>query len=288
MKKATVRQILFCICLFLQSALFGQSIEDYIHENAIEVSNLTKLEDSIYKKFSHYKITLVGEFHGTNESAQFVNSLTNLLTENNETVLLGLEIPNDKLKNFNQKPTLENLINSDFFTDSSVDGRNSKSWFDLIARQLQNKKVRLFFFDETELQSKLQIDRDSIMYLNVKSEMQKFPNAKTILLSGNIHNKLKPYKNITKLGRHLLLDRELNLTNKLRSINISYEKGRMFNNVGQGLQTRELANNDSPFAKANSLKNYLLFFPNNYDYDYNCILFCRKLTASKSFDLSED
>ena len=142
MKTTTVRQILFCICLFLQSVLFGQSIEDYIHENAIEVSNLTKLEDSIYKKFSHYKITLVGEFHGTNESTEFVNSLTNLLTKNNETVLLGLEIPKDKLKKFNQKPILENLIKSDFFNDSSVDGRNSKSWFKLIARQLQNKKVQ--------------------------------------------------------------------------------------------------------------------------------------------------
>ena len=288
MKKVSVRQIFLCVSIFIQSTLFGQSLEDYIHENAIEVSDLTKLEDSIYKKFSHYKITLVGEFHGTNESAEFVNSLTNLLTKNNDTVLLGIEIPTDKLKTFIKKETLKNLITSDFFSDLSVDGRNSKSWFNLIARQLKNKKVRLFFFDETQQHSKLQIDRDSIMYLNVKTEMQKFPNAKTILLSGNIHNKLKPYKNIYKLGRHLLLDKELNLTNKLRSINISYEKGTMFNNVGQGLQIRELAKIDSPFAKANSLKNYLLFFPDNYDYDYNCILFCRELTASKSFDFSKD
>ncbi|MBK9735829.1 MAG: hypothetical protein IPO92_13030 [Saprospiraceae bacterium] len=68
------RNILLLLSLtltFLSAS--GQDNETYLKANAIRFDNPEKLSDNVYTLLSPFQIVMVGEMHGTNESAPLVS-----------------------------------------------------------------------------------------------------------------------------------------------------------------------------------------------------------------------
>ena len=271
---------LFCtILIFSITKANCQKNDEYINQNAIELTSIKKLNDSLYKKFKTFNLLMIGEMHGTNECADFVNALANLLTKNSDSVQVGMEILSSKMPDFAAHPTLKSLLSSTYFNEENIDGRRSQAWFDVLKSGLKNKKVKFFFFDVEGF------NRDSLMYENVKQNILSNPNYKTVLLCGNYHNRVKSLNTKIKMGTYIMNDKSLDLKTKTCSININYVGGEMMNSDGNGLQLKKLHNPESQFANAVKFNQCLLFYPQDIDYDYNAILFIRNLTASPSVNL---
>ena len=82
---------LFLFIISFHSA--GQDDAAYLKANAIRIDNPEKLNESVYILLSPFQALMVGEMHGTNESAAFVKGLANLFTGKGDSVQVGLEIP---------------------------------------------------------------------------------------------------------------------------------------------------------------------------------------------------
>src|SRR5947207_13565739 len=122
--KKTILGILFLTLASLYAV--SQVDEKYLKENAVRIDNPEKLNDSIYTKLSPYQIIMVGEMHGTNESAPFVRGLTDLITGKGDSVQVGLEIYSGFMTNFLQLHTDSSVYQSDFFSNPPyLDGRES-------------------------------------------------------------------------------------------------------------------------------------------------------------------
>src|SRR2546421_729057 len=94
LNRPMMRNLLLSFCLSLiVIAATAQSNTDYLKANAVRVDNPFQLSDSVYNIFSPFQLFMVGEMHGTNESAQFVIGLANLFANKGDSISVGLEIP---------------------------------------------------------------------------------------------------------------------------------------------------------------------------------------------------
>lgn len=266
--------------LFLAIIVFKahcQDLNSYIKENAIKIEKTDTLDDSVYKLLSDYKFIMVGEMHGTLEPAKFTINLAQLLTHNGDSVQLGLEIPDEKMRRFTSEYSDSSIYLSEFFMNRAIDGRESYSWVELISALNKNKRVKLFFFDVNKEDYKISDNRDS----KIKKQIQRYPHWKTITLSGNIHNMIKPFRENNTMGCYLIADLELNLSDKLCSINHCYNSGTMHNNTGKGLELRKIANINSIYSSSVDYENYLLLHPSSESESYTGIYYTRYVTAAK-------
>lgn len=119
------------------------------------------------------------------------------------------------------------------------------------------------------------------MYQKIKTQILKNPTWKTITLSGNVHNMLLNWREEIKAGAYLKSDSQLNITNSILSFNHYYSKGSMINDMGTGLNLRELDNSKATFATSVNYDNYLLVYPDGLNVSHNAIIFSRKITAAK-------
>jgi len=255
----------------------GQDFPTYIRQHAVTFEKPDSLNKEVYKLLSGFRLIMIGEMHGTNEPVNFVSGLTDLFSNSGDSVQVGFEIPSDQMKDFEKYKTDSSIMQSHFFSKTSLDGRATVAWALAIAKIFHNPKARVFFYD---MNGDYSADRDSIMYLNIKTEMEKRPGWRTITISGNIHNMLMPYKRQNKAGYYLYHDAGLNIKDKFCSLNHQYESGSMMNNIGNGLELREVGPFVSSYSKFGN-DHYLLLFPANMTDPYNGIFFTRKVTAAE-------
>lgn len=258
----------------------GQADSARLAQSAIEITRLDSLSDAIYDVLHPFKLIMVGEMHGTQEPAAFVNGLAELFARH-DSVIVGFEIPPDDMKAFMKAKTERSVYNSDFFKYGSTDGRATDAWASCIASLCKNPRIRMFFYDVNSGESKRNNDdRDSLMYLKVKRELKKHPKATCITLSGNIHNMLLAYKGESKMGRYLMNDMELNMRDKTFSINHTFKSGSMLNNMGKGLMLNKVDNGKSEYSKFTKYTDYFFLFPSR-QYAYNGVFFTRSVNAAK-------
>jgi hypothetical protein len=277
-----IKKILF-ILTFELLVFFanGQDYSTYIKNNAVRTDKLDSSKNEVYNLLANFKLIMIGEMHGTNEPAKFVTQMAEIFANKNHSVQVGLEIPADLMTKYITNQTDDNILTSDFFVSNSDDGRASFAWAEIISKLNKNPKVKLFFYDTNEGESKTAEDRDSLMYLKIKRQIIHFPNRKTIILSGNIHNMILPYKNNPKMALYLFQDKELSISEKICSLNHYYQSGTMLNNIGNGLQLREVNNSASIYSQSVDFDSYILLFPNNHKDRYSGIYFTRKVSAAK-------
>jgi hypothetical protein len=123
----------------------AQDDEAYLKANAVRIDNPEKLSDSVYNLLSPYQVITVGEMHGTNESAPFVNGLTNLFTSKGDSVMVGFEIPPILMTKFSSLHTDSSIYQSDFFSNPPfLDGKESKPWANLLSTLNRNPKFNSF------------------------------------------------------------------------------------------------------------------------------------------------
>jgi len=256
----------------------AQNFERSLKEDALKIEKPDQLSDEIYNALSDYRLIMVGEMHGTNESAEFVTGLAKLFSQHGDSVQVGFEIPSDQMKRFLESKTDSTIYSSDFFAQQSPDGRASAAWANAISRLNKTPAVTVFFFD---MNGKYDDRRDSTMYLNVKHQMKDHPKWKTLTISGNVHNMLLPYKGLTRMGGFLVADAELNVGDKTCSFDYFYQSGKMNGNFGDGLKLHDVGNVETKFSKNVSFENYLFIYPALYSDRYNAVFFTRQMTASK-------
>ena len=215
--------------------------------------------------------------HGTNEPAKLVAGLTDLFTRYGDSVQVGFEIPSDQMTTFIKQRTDSSVFHSDFFSKYSVDGRATVAWATAIAKARQNSKATVFFYD---VNGNYSSDRDSLMYLNIKTKLSEHPKWKTITIGGNIHNMLLPYKGQNKTAYFLYHDTDLNIADRICSLNHQYQSGTMLNNIGKGLQLRDIGTINSEYSKLN-YDNYLFLFPINVVDSYSGMYFTKQVTAAE-------
>ncbi len=253
----------------------GQSLTDALQKNAIEI-NLpdTTLNEALNVIIDEYPIIMMGEMHGTQEPAKFVTYLVRQLLLRGKQVNLGLEIPANQMKEFIASPGTRGLERSGFFSKNShKDGRSSESMFDLIAASCNNPNINLFFFDVESSTSNA--DRDSMMYVNIRNEISKRPAAHTIILSGNIHNRLIPFRGTRTAACHLSAG-----GGKILSINHQFKFGSMLNATNKGFGLHKIEPAQSVFSEATSFKCYFAAIPENTESPYNAFLYTEEVTPS--------
>jgi len=281
------RGLFILLLSFAFNGLKGQADSSRLAKSAIGIVRLDSLSGEVYDALHPYKLIMIGEMHGTKEPAEFVKGLAELFTNHRDSVLVGFEIPSAKMKEFLKEKTERSVFNSSFFTTVSTDGRGNEAWAGAISSLALNPKVKIFFFDTNVGDSKRNyLDRDSLMYIKIKKEFEKHPSFKIITISGNIHNMLLPYKNENKVAGFLSQDKELNLADKICSLNHVYKSGTMINNKGKGLQLYKVDNGNTEYSKFKKYEDYLFLFPSK-QYAYTGVLFTRNVNAAKLISAGE-
>lgn len=272
-------RLLFTLAItFRLTSLFGQDATTHLKENAIKIDHLDTLGKPVYDRLAGFKLFMVGEMHGTNEPANFLVGLSELFANFGDTVQVGFEIPSEQMIHYSQSSTDNSVFQSDFFAKNSVDGRASTAWANAITRLAKNSRVQIFFYDINTAESTNYNDNDSLMYLKIKDRIIKHPSWRTITLSGNIHNMRLKFREKPTTGYYLCNDKELNLADKICTLNHYYQSGTMLNNIGKGLELRHVNKNSTIYSETFPFDSYLYIFhaPNTY----NGVFFTRTVTAA--------
>jgi hypothetical protein len=251
----------------------GQDNETYLKANAIRFDNPEKLSDSIYTLLSPFQIVMIGEMHGTNESAPFVSGLTNLFTNKGDSVQVGLEINPEFMSKYLQLHTDSSVYQSEFFSNPPyLDGRESLPWANLISTLNKNPKVKIFFFD-TNRDKDVVAFRDSLMAMNIKTQFNQHPTWKMITISGNYHTSISNPGSMTSYLKR-------NITAKICSLNMEYKEGSANANFTHGLEIKQLGSYPSVFNSTEGYDRYLLLYSAKSNYDYNGIYYTKYITAA--------
>jgi len=202
----------------------------FCQSKAINISDRTNLPNAVYDSLKIFDIILCGEFHGSNESPQFIEGLVNLWLKNDQKVILALEIEENNqlfVDSFLSTGDFSIIHKMPHFNTKVKDGRSSKAMAELLSKMYMQKNLSVFCFD-TNAKYRNGQERDSLMAINLSKNILMHPEYKTILLAGNIHSMLKKgYWNnpdYKTMGYFLSLNNKLcNL--KMTSLNIIYGSG---------------------------------------------------------------
>ena len=277
-----MKNIVFAIFLFLFQNSFCQSgiDEDAIRQNAMSISRFDTLDTRLAEIFEEKRLILIGELQGTAEPAEFVNYLVQNLVSQGRKVNVGLEISPQDMPNSKELNDAIALRNCNFFKNESFD-KGSQAWFSLITEILQAKNAKFFFFGLTKKQLNSGIHHaDSLMFLNIKSEMLKDTGALFICLTKNKHGKLTGDQFPVPMGYYFLQDKllDLSLFNMVSFNNECVEGGAYFN-TGNGARLHTMQNSDY-FYTITGMRNYFSFTHQLIDHSYNGVLFTYHITAS--------
>lgn len=208
--------------------------------------------------------------HGTKEPAEFLVYLAKLFTDKKRKVIVGIEIPKGSMTKFIERPDSIGLTESGFFSVKGGDGRNSEAWFKAINECNNKLKVSFCFLDGYP---------DNFKYDNIMECYNADTNAVILTLTGNVHNKLLPYKDKKQMGCYLK-DR---FGNKAFSINHIYNEGTMYNLTSDGLNVRTFPPTNGVFATSTNYSNYFLLNIFNTGRDYSAYYYTKIVTASLPF-----
>lgn len=260
--------------LFFPAIYISQTTGNYIQKNAINCTNLSDTNTILYNAVKNYKCISVGEMHGTKEPAEFVLGLVKSFLSNNRKVILGMEIENGKIAKFSKNNKEKYIEESDFFSISTNDGRNSEAWYNLIKEVNKLENIKFCFFD-TELG--FNKTRDSVMASNILKKYLVDTNYVIITLTGNIHNKTILHKEAKTMGCYL----KDYFGSRLTSIFNLYGKGTMYNNSGNGLSIISIEPTNNTFNDATNYSNFFIFNKfQNYFSGYSAFIFTKLITAS--------
>lgn len=269
-----MKGIIFLFLIFNFLNVNGQDDETYLKKHAVRIDNPEKLSESIYTLLSPFQIIMIGEMHGTNESAPFVRGLTNLFTQKGDCVLVGLEIPPTLMTLFTSQLTDSSIYQSEFFNNPPfIDGRESFPWANLISTLNKNNLAKIFFFDVNPNEGKA-YERDSLMAEKIITQYKQHPVWKLITLSGNYHNRItNPMTMASVLKR--------NLSVKICSLNMEYKGGSCNANFKNGLEIKQLGSQPTVYNSTSGYNQYLILLSENTDYDYNGFYYTKNISPAK-------
>lgn len=150
------------------------------------------------------RLVLLGEMHGTRETPELVAALLDRLVSAGEMPALALEIARQEqpsvdayLASSGDEEARQQLLKGDLWQDAMHDGRDSVSMLALLehVRRLHQtgKAVRVVLFDDMETYAG-GVDRDAVMAQNLRAAVVADPDARMLVLTGNMHAMVRPSK----------------------------------------------------------------------------------------------
>lgn len=248
--------------------LHCQNVEDAIKKTAIEVKDWTSSNQNIYDVLKDYKVICVGEMHGTKEPAEFLLGLARTFASNKKMVIVGLEIPENSMMQFQKQHDSTALSKTKFFSEKTIDGRGSEAWFRAI-NECNKLGVKFCFFDNSDT------DRDLGMFNRLIECYKVDTNAVLLTLSGNVHNRIVPFNDAKTMGCYL----KERFGNKFCSINHINNGGTMFNRTSNGLKIHSVEPTDGIFSTSTSYNSYYLSNIFNIE-EYSGFFYTKSMTAS--------
>lgn len=170
------------------------------------------------KELKEKKIIVLGEIHGTREIPKIIQKIIVSLAKN-KSINLFLEVPTDQQKFIYNKEI-------PFYKEKeSMDGRNSKEYFNLIKYLRKFKsQIKIFCIDPLIWDK----NRDYNIYKNIIRIMKESKDA-SVFICGNIH----AYKNTIEINNKKIEPTAYYLKNflkdKMVSINFIPLSGEFFN-----------------------------------------------------------
>jgi hypothetical protein len=190
-------------------------------------------------------VLILGELHGTQEVATITASLLGPLTKLGYGVL-ALEIPADQRQPLLNWATGKTQTVPPFFTQPSLDGRNSLQVLALIRSAISEHGWTLVCFDDAGLLPMPPVDlvafsrqRDAAMAAVVTRERKRLKaNPKVLAICGNIHARTAkspvPNDPLNELWPSFAAGLQINNpTWRVRAINVVAHSGEFFAAIGE-------------------------------------------------------
>jgi hypothetical protein len=144
---------------------------------------------SAYGLIAEKQVVWFGEMHGTRQAPELFLGLVRLVSSHDTAPpVVALEIPTTEQRAIDRYLASGDdafLRSSTFFTSEVKDGRSSVALVRLLSQLRTEKKATVFCFDSAV--AKTPQERDTAMSENLRRCAKKFPHAKLVILSGNIH-----------------------------------------------------------------------------------------------------
>lgn len=259
---------LIVLTLLTVGQVYSQNVEEAIKKTAIDLKDWTAANQNIYTALKDYKVICIGEMHGTKEPAEFLIGLTKTFVSNKRTVVIGIEIPESTMAQFQSQSDSIGLSKSKFFTDKTRDGRGSEAWFRAI-NECNKLGLKFCFFDNSDP------DRDLGMFNKLMKCYANDTNVVILTLSGNVHNRIVPFNGAKTMGCYL----KERFGDKVCSINHINNGGTMFSRTSAGLKVHTIEPTDGVFTTATKYDSYYL--PNIFNsWEYNGFFYTKTMTAS--------
>jgi hypothetical protein len=267
-------------CLSIVS--LAQVSGDYVEEHAVEIKDRIEPNEAICKAVKDYKAIMIGELHGIQEAPEFLVGIVKSLSNCGKKVVVAFEISTDGLKSFQSNPTLEGLKKSVFFNTASQDGKQCVAWAQMLVDLRALKNVEITYIDlDMAHKGDRTINRDSMMYENLNAYFKTDTSRVLVTLTGNISNKLTPYKGDKTLAYYMQKDKySCFKTKKILSLTHFHGKGTSMNWANDGYKQREVEGNADFYEFATPFDNYLFIY--DVQEGYNGILYSKTITASPS------
>jgi hypothetical protein len=143
---------------------------------------------------------LLGEFHGTQESPQFVGRVACHAGVRNRPVAVGLQLPSNEqfaidryLASEGNAADRNEFLGSGIWRSPFQDGRSSEAMFQLVEtlRGLRSHglPIRIFYFGDHTVRGE---ERDRTMAANVLAQRRAIPDEVLIVLAANVHPRITP------------------------------------------------------------------------------------------------
>ena len=261
-----MKKIIFLILLSLTATA----------QKAINFDNPRVLNDSIFDAIADYKIIWIGEMHGGNEAAAFAEGIVDLLLKYKRNVSFGFEIKEEDIYRKGQKLNKTTVLQTEYA--KTYETRANETWANLLIKMNNTKHVKPFYFDYySEIITNQQ--RDSLMAVNI---LQKWDKKSTlVILSGNLHNKLKTSNGIKKAALFLVESSQGNISKSdILSLNHIFLKGQIVASyeIDNGLKLNSFDSSKSQWAQSPIYNSNHLFISNEIEDGWNGHFFTKEVT----------
>lgn len=275
-----MRKIILALAAFVSLSASAQVTGQFVEEKAINISDRTAVNDTLYNAVKNYKAIMIGGPHGIKETPELVVGLVRSLQKGGKKVVCAFEIASDGLKGFKKDPTLDALKRSTFFTTKSPDGKQCMAWAQMLVDLRALDAEIVYMGLDLAQKGDEKLSRDSLMYEKLNAAFKTDTARVLVTLTNNLSNKLTPIKGLkNNLAYYMQKDERSCFKNqKILSLNHYYGNGTTMNWANDGYKLREVKGNAAFYEYATSYENYLLIY--GAQEGYNGIFFSKTITAS--------
>ena len=145
-----------------------------------------------YELIAETRVVWFGEIHGTKDAPELLLGLVKLISKHYDAApVVALEIPKSgqaAIEGYMASGDQSLLRKSVIFKSEFKDGRSSRALVQLLSELRKMKLAAVICFDVDN--AKTAQERDTTMAENLRLAAEKYPTAKLVVLSGNVHSRI--------------------------------------------------------------------------------------------------